>query len=392
MKPMIYIFGILSFVVLIFLIRNYFSNSLNTNISANRLPVDTSQSTTSTAIIANGCFWCVEHDLEKIDGVLEVVSGYAGGTGDSPTYENYAELGHREVVLVTYDSSRVSFANLVEHIIKHGDPTDDSGSFFDRGQQYAPAIYVADTNERTIAESVIASTTALQIFAKPLALKILPRVPFFPAEAYHQDYAQKNPIRYGYFRNGSGRDAFIRKYWGDTADQFTITATLLSHSSAVEPSKVSVEKWHSFVKPSDEDLRKMLTPEQYSVTQKEGTEPPHRNLYDKNYAIGIYVDVVSGEPLFLSRDKYDSQTGWPSFVKPISPDAIVLKEDKSLFSTRTEVRSHIADSHLGHVFDDGPSDRGGKRYCMNSAALRFVSLEDMERSGYGSYAPLLEKE
>ncbi len=329
-----------------------------------------------TAILANGCFWCVEHDLEEVPGVIEVISGYSGGTSENPSYQNYAEGGHREVVEVTYDPALVSYASLVEHIIKHGDPTDASGSFGDRGFQYAPVIYHENELEKAEAKRVIAAIDALHIFEAPLALAIEPRQEFWPAEEYHQDYSKKNPLKYGYYRNASGRDDFIQKYWGDDANTFTV-------------SEKSEHPWESFVKISEEEIQARLTPLQFEVTQNEGTEPPFENEYDKHFEEGIYVDILSGEPLYSSQDKYDSGTGWPSFTKPISETAVVLKEDHTLFGRRTEVRSRFADSHLGHVFEDGPAEKGGKRYCMNSAALRFIAKNDMQKEGYGYLLAIL---
>lgn len=341
-----------------------------------------------TAMFANGCFWCVEHDLERVDGVTDVVSGYAGGSTENPTYKDYAGGGHREVVLVTYDAKKVTYGNLVEHIIKHGDPTDIAGSFGDRGQQYAPAIYFRNDFEKEEAYRVIHTVDALNVFVEPLSLAVVPRVKFWPAEEYHQDYSEKNPVRYTYYRTASGRDSFIEKYWGDSVNNFLISNQKdmnLQNEDIVSKEGI----WESFVKPSDDELRSLLTPIQFEVTQEEGTERPFTNAYDKNYDEGIYVDIVSGEPLFLSKDKYDSGTGWPSFVKPISDDAVVLHKDNTFFTERTEVRSRFADSHLGHVFDDGPVDQGGRRYCMNSASLRFIPRSDMEREGYSYLFPLM---
>jgi peptide methionine sulfoxide reductase msrA/msrB len=332
-----------------------------------------------TAVMGTGCFWCVEQDFKKVKGVTDVISGYAGGTTDSPTYETYAQGGHREVVRITYDPTVVSFGNLVEHVIKYGDPTDGGGSFFDRGEQYAPVVFYNSDAERDEALAVIRRIDDMKVYPKPIAIDVLPLALFWPAEAYHQDYGENNPIRYNYYRAGSGRSAFIEKYWDDDADEFVASES--PNTKTMTDTKTMTHPWESFVKPSVEELRARLAPLEYEVTQEEGTERAGTSEYDKFYEPGIYVDVVSGEPLFSSRDKYDSGTGWPSFVKPIVDGAVTLHEDKRLFTTRTEVRSRYADSHLGHVFDDGPSDRGGKRYCMNGAALRFIPKAEMEKEG-----------
>lgn len=334
-----------------------------------------------TAILAGGCFWCVESDLEKLEGVIDVVSGYSGGEGIDPTYDDYAEKGHREVVEVTYDALQLSYAKLIEYFIKHIDPTDSGGSFHDRGAQYSPAIYYKNDEEKNTAEEIIASINALSVYEKPLALALLPEVTFYPAEEYHQDYYKKNTLKYGFYRTASGRDAFVERAWGKDASRFTIVKNDMTGTT-------SPSAWETFTKPEVSELKSSLTDIQYKVTQKDGTEAPFKNEYWDNEEEGIYVDVVSGEPLYSSKDKYDSGTGWPSFVRPIDDSFIVKKDDSSFFTTRTEVRSRYADSHLGHVFPDGPSDRGGLRYCMNSAALRFVPLRDMEKEGYGDYISL----
>jgi len=333
----------------------------------------------TTALFANGCFWCVEADFEKLPGVIDAVSGYADGKGENPTYANYASIGHREVVLVTYDPLRISYGQLVEYMIKHGDPTDAGGSFYDRGYEYSPGVYYATKEERAAAEEVIRKIDDLKIFDTPLALSVMATPLFWPAEEYHQDYYKKNPLKYSYYRKGSGRDAFITQHWGAE-----------SGLSIAEKPKPLQDSWRTFVKPSAQQLRTMLTPLQYVVTQEEGTEPAFNNEYSDNKADGIYVDVVSGEPLFSSLDKYDSGTGWPSFTKPLELSNIVLKKDSYLAYTRTEVRSAYGDSHLGHVFDDGPADRGGLRYCMNSAAMHFIPKEDLAAAGYGEYVQLFK--
>ncbi|HEY4522538.1 MAG TPA: peptide-methionine (R)-S-oxide reductase MsrB [Candidatus Paceibacterota bacterium] len=329
---------------------------------------------TKTAIFGGGCFWCTESDFEKVPGVTDVVSGYSGGTAENPTYENYVAGGHREVVLVTYDPSAVSFAGLVEYLIKHSDPTDPDGSFYDRGREYAPAVYYETSAEKAAAEQVIARVDALKVFDKPIAVAVLSHAPFYPAEEYHQDYYRKNYVKYSYYRNASGRDAFIELHWG-----------LGPHLPApVAPNS----RWQNFKKPSDAELRAALTPIQYEVTQEGGTERAFDNEYWDEHRDGIFVDIVSGEPLFSSRNKFDSGTGWPSFTRPIESASIVLTDDQSYGIARTEVRSRYADSHLGHVFKDAPPELGGIRYCMNSVALRFIPKESLSAEGYGNYLAL----
>jgi peptide methionine sulfoxide reductase msrA/msrB len=347
--------------------------------------------TRRTAVVANGCFWCVEHDLQKVPGVIEVVSGYSGGTTENPTYENYGAGGHREVVEVTYNPTVVSYGNLVEHILKHGDPTDAEGSFYDRGVSYSPAVYYETEEERVAALAVIAAVNDSGAFSNPVTIPVIERSTFFAAEDYHQDYAKKNPIRYNYYRAASGRTKFYEGVWGSDANTFQfskgpetpeVTTSEEITTNTMRP-LFTATSWVNFTKPSEEVLRQTLTDIAYRVTQEDGTERAGTSPLDKVYEPGIYVDIVSGEPLFSSRDKFDSGTGWPSFVRPISDDVVTLHEDRKLFSTRTEVRSRYADSHLGHVFPDGPADRGGLRYCMNGAALRFIPLTEMESAGYG---------
>lgn len=310
------------------------------------------------AYVAGGCFWCMVEPFSGLPGISQVTAGYMGGKLENPTYKavQKGDTGHLEAVKITYDEAYISFEKIIQHFFTQIDPTDDGGQFADRGEPYQTAVFYADDEELTIIKSVIDAYNQSGIFSGPIVTKVKPVVAFYPAEESHQMYHVKNPFHYTAYKKGSGRDAYLKETWSMKIDK--------------------------------KAMKEKLTPTQFHVVFENGTEPPFDNEYHDYKGEGIYVDVVSGEPLFSSTDKFDSGSGWPSFTKPLKK--IEEKMDTSHGMRRIEVRTQASDIHLGHVFEDGPADQGGLRYCINSAALKFIPKEDLEDAGLGEYKALFE--
>lgn len=312
------------------------------------------------ATFAGGCFWCMVEPFDQRPGIHRVVSGYTGGHVENPTYEQVCSdtTGHVEAIEITFDPEVMPYEQLLRTFWQQIDPTDAGGQFNDRGESYQTAIFYHNEHQRQQAEQSKKELEQSGKFSKPIITPILPAKPFYLAEEKHQDYYKKQSFHYRLYKKGSGREDFIKNTW-----------------------KKAINK---------EELKQKLTPIQYHVTQENGTERPFQNDYWNNEEEGIYVDVITGEPLFSSKDKYDAGCGWPSFTKPIDKNQVEEKTDTTHGMRRTEIRSKDSDSHLGHVFEDGPMEAGGLRYCMNSAAMRFVPVSKMDEEGYKKFLYLFK--
>lgn len=310
---------------------------------------------TEIATFAGGCFWCMVEPFDQRPGVIDIRSGYTGGHVENPTYEQVCTntTGHVEAVQITFNPEIMPYKELVETFWQQIDPTDAGGQFNDRGESYQTAIFYHTEEQKKIAEHSKKALDESKRFKMPIVTPVLPAKPFYEAEEGHQDYYKKRSFHYRMYKKGSGRQDFIKNNWQNTIDK--------------------------------SELKEKLTPIQYHVTQENGTERPFDNEYWNNTQEGIYVDIIKGNVLFSSKEQYDAGCGWPSFTKPVDPYQIEDKVDKTHGMVRTEIRSKQSDSHLGHVFEDGPQDKGGLRYCMNSAAMRFIPKEKMEEEGYSKY-------
>lgn len=332
------------------------------------------------ATFAGGCFWCTESAFDDLEGVASAVSGFAGGTQPNPTYDEVSsgQTDYVEAVQVSYDPDRTDYERLLYAYWRHIDPTDAGGQFADRGPQYRPLIFYHTERQERLAQASKEELAETGPFEEPIAVEITPYTTFYPAEDYHQNYYRTNPERYERYYEGSGRGPFLRRIWGEqTAGAEAAGAEATSAETArAAATPVSFASYQDFEKPSEEALRERLTPVQYQVTQENATERPFENPYFDNKRAGLYVDVVSGEPLFSSKTKFDSGTGWPSFYKPLESELVVEVEDRSLGMVRTEARCARCGSHLGHLFDDAPQTPTGDRYCMNSVSLSFEPQGD----------------
>ena len=311
-----------------------------------------------TIYLAGGCFWGVQKYFDQFDGVVSTEVGYANGPEKAPTYQEVCRSsGHAETVKVIYDESRITLTELLEYYFMVIDPLSVNKQGNDRGIQYRTGIYYTDEDQLSEAQQVYAAEE--EKAGAALAVELQPLRNFYTAEEYHQKYLVKNPGGYCH-----------------------IPGAMFELGKNAEENEAAPE--------TPDELRARIGDLAYEVTQNAATERAFTGEYDEFFEKGLYVDVVSGEPLFTSMDKFNSGCGWPAFTKPISEDAVKESTDRSYGMVRTEVRSSGADSHLGHVFADGPRETGGLRYCINSAALRFIPCDELEEEGHAEYKDLFK--
>ena len=306
--------------------------------------------------LAGGCFWGLEAYMQKLNGVEDAISGYANGKTENPSYYDLKTSGHAETVKVVYNPDIISLEDILAHYLRVVNPVSVNKQGNDVGTQYRTGIYYTDEADKTIIENILAKEQTKH--DKPIAIEVEPLKQFYDVEEYHQDYLEKNPGGYCHI-------------------------DLSLADKPLDKNEEPVIDSSRYIKPSDEELKKNLTDIQYDVTQNSATERAFSNEYHDNFKRGIYVDITTKEPLFSSTDKFESGCGWPSFSKPISKDVVKYFEDNSHFMHRTEVRSRSGDAHLGHVFNDGPKEMGGQRYCINGASLEFIPYDEMDEKGYG---------
>lgn len=364
----------------------FFTTNTTPKFNKNVRNIDYDYST--TAYFAGWCFWCMESIFEKQDGVEWAYSGYIGWEESTATYELTSawNTGHREAVRVVYDPNVITYRKLVELFWTQINPTDDGWQFNDRGFVYSPAIFYSSNQEREMAQLSKQELQESWRFQKDILVAIESAKEFYDAEDYHQDYYKKNPIRYNVYTAGSGRKSFIQNNWQDRIDDLQwkdyVNGELL-------PSIQFSSKGGNI--DSQSELKERLTPLQYKVTQQEGTEPAFNNKYWNNKEAWIYVDIIDGTPLYSSLDKFDSGTGWPSFTQSIDANNLTTHIDTRFFMTRTKVDSKSSWAHLWHIFNDAPPELWGIRHCINSASLRFVSVDDLELEGYWEYLEIFEE-